>query len=472
MRRILLCLVLLTVFPTIFLIVASVLPKRYTATMGLLIDQTLRSPNVDNVYASMDDLTSFSRARSIQTQMAIISGTDVLISALELTRERLPNQFVRDEAPAEAYENLRTRLRLDTDKESDVVLVSVTQPNPELASTLANNVGQAYIDYSKSLADDTETAALTLIDNQIRDAESNLKRLDGGITALQTESRIVDFNADAGLKHRSVEELTSQLDQSRVTLTSLSQQLVTAEAILTGTPQYLTGSTTVVRNERFNNIDEAITLLRSQVSELESLYLPGNPTLDQAKERLRSLLADRKNMVANYKVGETKVANPNYQQQVGVVAGLKGQVAGQAKQVAGLEAALATRQLSLSSLPAAQAKIAFLQRQRAVYELGYQQLLLRKAVVRTSGVRKSNSRVVSEAITPVTPSFPDLRVFGVLGFAIGLMLSIFIIMPRNPRRPFIDEAAADADALDARRATALQNDSRAPIVPQDPPASN
>jgi uncharacterized protein involved in exopolysaccharide biosynthesis len=467
MRRILLCLVLLIVFPTIFIVVASVLPKRYTSTMGLLVDQTIRTPQVDSLYATMDDLTSFTRARSVQTQMEILTGTDVLLRALERVQRAYPNLMKSDEAPAIAYENLLARLRVDAEKDSDLVRVSVTQPNPELAAALANEIGYAYLDHTQQLAGQTESAALGLINNQISDTEKTLSSLDKEIARLQSETRLVDYGSTTSYGVRVENDMRLKLGETKAELAAVQRELAQNEAELKKLQPVIRGSTTTEMNRLLDSLDNAIADAKSTLQQARQTYLDGHPVLEEQKARLASLEQDRARLKATREGFRTDIPNPIYQALEQAVIQGRSRVRSLTERIGQYEQVVAGLDERLSSLPEKQARIQFLTRQKNVYELGYQQLLQRRAILQSAGVRQSNARIVSNAIVPVFPSFPDLRVFGMLGFAIGLMISIFVIMPKNPRAQIGEAGGEEAGApLGAADSAQLDSGSRN-IVPSD-----
>jgi hypothetical protein len=61
----------------------------------------------------------------------------------------------------------------------------------------------------------------------------------------------------------------------------------------------------------------------------------------------------------------------------------------------------------------------------------------------SSSISKSNARVISTALPPSEPSFPNQKMFIMMGLAVGIVISALIVMPKSqedPYRPLPDGA--------------------------------
>src|SRR2546421_216532 len=150
----------LVLCPVVFLVLSLILPKRYTATMSLMLDPSIRIARPDDPNVTIGDLTNAGRGRSIETEIDKLTGSEVLLNAINLTAAQHPKVFA-DTVQAEAnYTSLVNRLRIDNNRNSDIVDLRVTMEDPQVAADTANNIGQAYMDYNKKISASAGNGAL------------------------------------------------------------------------------------------------------------------------------------------------------------------------------------------------------------------------------------------------------------------------------------------------------------------------
>src|SRR5690349_11500067 len=133
--------------PLLMLGLSLVLPKRYTATMSLMLDPSIKIVNSSDPNASLTDVTATGRGRSIETEIDKISGSEVLIGAINLTAKQHPKAFSDSDQAEASYASLVNRLRIDNNRNSDIVDIRVTMDDPQVAADTANNIGKSYADY-------------------------------------------------------------------------------------------------------------------------------------------------------------------------------------------------------------------------------------------------------------------------------------------------------------------------------------
>src|SRR5579862_7283951 len=93
-------------------LIGLAIPKRYTAEMRLLVDQSIQHAQItEDPLQPLNDISEFDRPLSTQTQLDVLTGTDVLQRALELGASHLPNTIKDDPSSASAqYEDLVRRI--------------------------------------------------------------------------------------------------------------------------------------------------------------------------------------------------------------------------------------------------------------------------------------------------------------------------------------------------------------------------
>ena len=87
-----------------------------------------------------------------------------------------------------------------------------------------------------------------------------------------------------------------------------------------------------------------------------------------------------------------------------------------------------------SAYPAASQELAQLQLDKAAAQQNYQMLMQQKIPLQvTNGsARTAQAQIISVALAPGAPSFPNPKVFVLMGLAVGIIISALIVMPKAP----------------------------------------
>lgn len=446
-------------FPIALNAVGVFIPKRYTAEMRLLVDQSLQRAQIsENPYQAIDDISEFDRPRSTQTQLDILTGTDVLEGAIAMAAQNLPGKISVDQDNADMYENLQRRTTVDNELNSDILSVRVTENDPVLAAELANDIGQSYSNYIKTIAKEGGSDELRALDKEIDDAQAELTSMDEGIKRLKTKSHIFDTlqsgEAEAGTKSATDQRLAQVSGQYRGAVASLAD----AELELAKIPKIIRSGNRNAVNPTEINLDESLAGERATLADLQAQYYPDFPLVKREQERIKNLEQQQKAIVKNIDAEQYTSANPVYQTQLENVENYREQVKSLRDEMASLQAASEHSAHVLDTIPLAEQELQSMTRSRNVAEQNYLALEQRRSVLKAIGMaRQPSARVVSRALPPGSPSFPDPRLLTMAGLALGAFFAILIVMPR-PQGP---EAYAggyvptlppdDASQLTARR---------------------
>lgn len=463
-RRIILAVIVLILCPIAFGLLSSVFPKRYTSSMGLLVDQTVRSFDAGSPLGAIDDLLNFARARSVQTQLEIITGSKVLSKAIENITPKFPQEFPDAEARASKIEKLIARLRVDVSKESDVITLRVTSENPELSAEMANAIGNAFIEESQAWAAESGNAALTALDKQIESTKTTLATVDGKVSQLKTQLGVADPTTAAAGDSSTLSAL--QLRKSNVMgeLEGVRSELQEQERILNGIDKDMIVATGVQLNPQATEVEAQLARAKSQLAASRARYLDDHPIVQENLKMVQSWEEQMKLVEKSrqIQVREDRGPNPNYTQQISVVNTLKGREKNLANQSSEVARDISEIQDRLKKYAELERSLASLARDRTVYEQTYLQLVQRRSVVESTGTgRKSNATIVSPAYALTRPSFPDVRLFTLMGIGLGVVLAALIVMPKAPTETYVPVIGADRVALGTQPTKKLAGDSGA-----------
>ena len=424
----------LVLCPVFMLVLSFVLPKRYTATMSLMLDESLRVAQVDNPMSPFTDMTGFTRPRSISTQIDAITGTEVLLDAINRTAVQHPKAFADESQAEDRYNSLVNRLRIDNNKDSDIVDLRVTMDDPQLAADTANNIGQAYMDLNKKLASAMGGGALASINDSIAVEQTKLDNINKKIQAIQQKYNISDPLQAGAMQDKLQKDTEASIQQTEAQLTGAEGEMASAKQTLATTPQYLSYNTTVQINPAAMDLDSKITQASSDLQAYRAKYTDDYPLVKQAAQKLADLQKLRATTPNNAVGHSDKTINPNWTQFQNAYAAAAAKAENLANSLASQKAAYAKILSEGSAYPAASQELAQLELDKSAAQQNYQMLMQQKIPLQvTNGsARTAQAQIISVALAPGAPSFPNPKVFVLMGLAVGIIISALIVMPKAP----------------------------------------
>lgn len=439
----------LVLCPLIMFALSLVLPKRYTATVSLLLDQNLRVARPDSPLGNIQDQLNFGRGRTIATQLDEILGNEVLLNAISKTAEKHPDAFKDEETNGVRYATLLNRIRVDNNKDSDIIDLRVTMDDPQLAADTANNISDAFMDFSRKMSMANGQSASTKLQEAIDKSKAKLAKIDAQIRQVKSSYNISDAVSSGAMQDKEQKDLEMQLAQTEAQYTGAVGELAAARRALSGQPKYLLTNSQESLNPQAQGLDDQISRTSSDLQALRAKYTDDYPQVRQLADKLNDLQRLRAATPTRVPSATQQSLNPNYTQFQSAVAQADAKVGNLQNSLATLRASYARIQKQSQIYPEAEQKLAQLNRERASEELAYNQNMqvLSGLDAADSSGREAQAQIVSVALPPGTPSFPNPKVFVLMGLAIGIIISALIVMPKAPDILYAP-SATEALALD------------------------
>lgn len=430
--KVLLALTLLVGMPLLMYALSLVVEKRYTAQVRLQVFPTGQRFENQTPFGPIDDLTARTKPGNAATQVQVMTGTEVLGAAIQRARENLPNRLPSQESVSGAYESLVRRLQVDSDPLSDVVGLRVTQSDPEVAAEIANDIAYAYQEYVERTAKANGQSVLTALTTQANTMKARLDRLDAQIADLKSKAKVADAAASASVATSAASANQQQLDQAQSQYEGAVAELNEAKRLLKTIPPTILASSTTQPNPVPIGIEQDLARLRTQYAELRSRYTDNHPDVKALTQQIQQAESQLRKYKQSMNSGTSTQPNPAYQTQYSNVVSLQGKVDGFRSSLASLKAASGAIQAKVNDLPALQQQIDGLDRERQNLSSSYIQLTTRRdATAAANASRQPSVTIVSPALVPESPSFPDARLFILAGLAVGGFLAILLLMPRQ-----------------------------------------
>ncbi len=459
----------LLICPIVMLVLSMMLPKRYTASMSLMLDPSLKIVPAADPQAALVDTLNGPRAHTIETEIDKLTGSEVLLGAIQLTADQHPKAFNTQLAAETKYTSLVNRLRIDNNRNSDIVNLSVTMDDPAIAADTANNIAKSYMAFNDKMSAASGSGVLMNVNKQIEDKEQELNDLDSKIAAIKTKYGLSDAAAAGQISDKARTDMRFNLANTQAQYDGAVGELNAAESTLQTTPKYIASSTGTTLNPAAVDLDQKISQTASDLEASRAKYTDDYPLVKQYVEKLNNLRAERAKTPDSVISQRQTSLNPNYTAAQGAVAAAKSKVNSLSGSVSQLQSQLAKMESDSKAYPQAEKELSNLQMKKLTTQQQYQMLVSTKSGIDTSGgsSRKALATVVSFAMPPGTPSFPNPKVFVLMGLAIGIIISALIVMPKAPDIMYVP-TAADSLALDntSMRAAALPTT----VTPEPEPA--
>jgi len=309
--------------------VSLLLPKKYTATAAVLIDMKSSDP-----IAQLGSVNGMPMGY-VATQADIIQSSRVaqrVVRDLKLTdNPSLRSKWMEDTSGQGSFEvwiadALETKLDVKPSRESSVINVSFTSPEPKFSAALANAFVQAYLDTTLDLRVDPAKQYSSFFDSRSKELREAVEKAQAKLSAYQKEHGITANDERFDIENSRFAELSSQLvavqalsaesasrqEQARKSGSQLSD--VINNPLVSGLRGDLSRQEAKLQemSKRYGDAYPQVAELRANIDELrarldtESRRVSGsvtvNNTINQSRESdIRSALAAQRTRVMQIK---------------------------------------------------------------------------------------------------------------------------------------------------------------------------
>jgi chain length determinant protein EpsF len=403
-----------------FIVVAAVaasliLPKQYTATASVVANAK-PDPVAGIVYPEL--LSS----GYIATQVDIISSERVaklVVKTLKLDRSPEVQRQWRESTEGRGdlaswlAEGLQKKLVVAPSRDSNVVNISVTWPDPRTATGLANAFAQAYIDTNVELQVDPARQYASWFDERSRELRTDLE---------VKQKRLSDYQRQTGIVATD-----ERLDIENARLAELSTELVSIQA-------QRQDSQSRQRQVKGDNETLPEVLQSPLVSGLWA-------NLSQAEAKLQDIATNLGKNHPDYKTTEAAIASLRdriAQETAKIVASLSNTTQVNLRRENDISAALDAQKKRVLELKQQHDQAADLQNDVVMAQRNLDAVNQRLAQSSLESQTQQTSVVLlNPAVEPLKPSSPKLFVNTVLGLFLGTILGVGAALFLEIRNPLV-----------------------------------
>ena len=401
---------------------SMVLPKRYTATAMLVVDQMRPDPVAGNTY------TGNPSPAFMATQVDVLKSDRVafnVVRKLGMAQDAQLRAAWQQNSGGEGnfdtwlVERIGSSLEVKPSRESNVISVSFKDGDAARAADVANLFVQAYLDVNLELRTDPAKQYSTFFESRARELRANLERAQAKLSAYQRDKGVIVASE-------------GQIDVETARLNELSSQLVALQAVAAESGSRARagadGLQEVVNNPLLATMRSDVTRAEGKLQELNSRLGENHPAVIEAKANLSSLharLSSETRRVAGT-IGVSDSINRHRE------AELRSQLESQRTRVMKLRTAREEGSVLVRDVDAAQK--------------AYEAVLTRlNQTSLESHVTQSNAYVLAPAVPPLLPSSPKVMRNLVLALVVGTILAVAvaIVMEYVDRRVRTDNEISD-----------------------------
>ncbi len=397
-------------------------PRIYKATSKVLLEEKMGS---NLLFASMrNKASSINNHIQILQSFPVMKITNQILSRLDEYKNFPISQI---EGLPESY--LKENLEIDTERETDILIISFESTNPleakEAANAAAHALMQQDTDYARiefRNAKEFLANQLDEHDRRLRSAEEELRtyKIEHGVSMLSEETqKLIEQSSD----------LTAMLSEAETELDVANNHLNFLKEELTEQDDFLSDVNSVLSSPLLEQLKQETVTLQTQYINLltKSEYSPDHPeliVLNKSIESAKTKLNEEIQRILQVKSGSAdplkfrsslieKISTAQIEQNI------------KSSKVVSLRKAVEKYNERMSLLPDTEIQLARLERNYRINEKTYTMLIEKYEEAKIAEKSKIGKiRIVEEARIPNAPIKPNKKMNMMIAIVLGLGLGI------------------------------------------------
>lgn len=405
--RWLLALSVVTTLVLITLVVCLVLPKSYKATASVMVD--LKPDPV----AGMSGLGSATSPVLMATQIDIITSPSVaarVVRQLGMDQNpQLRKQWEKATKGKGDYitwlgEFISGGLDVKPSRESNIIDISYTSPEPQFAAVLSNAFAKAYMDSSVQFRVDPARQYYSFFEERARLSRDKLEAAQVKLAQAQKERGIVVTDERLDAEAARLNDLSAQIVALRATAADSNSRSAAARKSSDQVAD-------VLNNGLITSIKAELTRSEARMEELEARYGDAHPLLIEARatvDSLRTRLRTETNRVtSSLGINDTITASRQAQAKI----------------------AYEEQRDKVLALKDARTELSVLEREVESAQRVYEAIQARLSQMGLESNNTQNNIVlVSAATEPSKHVFPRITLALLLAMSVGTLLAVLVTL--------------------------------------------
>jgi len=334
-----------------------------------------------------------------ETQFRIIRSRPVATEVIEKLKLNQQPPFANQPNPEEILTNM---IEINPIKSSQLVAISINNPDPALATKIANTLAEVYRNQNLRRKITASREALTWLEKEQTSLGTGVRAAEQALQDFLMAHNITSFEDRQNIVTQRVQQLSDALTQAQ--RARINSQVAYENARRLKNEGKAFSIPEVIANQLISNLKEKLIMLQEEQSKLAKKYTPGHPKMKAVLNQIDEV-TQRINEEVNVIIGGLA---SSYQQDLDREKKLNAELE-QAKQDA----------LRLSAL-----EIDYRARKREAESTSvlFDELQKRRKETEiTSSLPANNISIIEPALTPKDPIRPRKRMNVMLGALLGLL---------------------------------------------------
>jgi uncharacterized protein involved in exopolysaccharide biosynthesis len=382
----------------------------------------------------------------VNSEIQVLKSPDLLVPAIAQSRYQLlpPDQPDTPITRERALQTLRARISFNLVPDSNVIDVTLQDPDPRQGAALLNVLAGLYLRKHADLQAGGDNTA-NFFKKQVQFHKEKFDRARAALEKFQEKDNIVNLGSEMDLNLTRLMQAEATLKDLQGEIDSTSKEIAALEEQAKGQPEEVTKESRVIINPEVAALTTKLVDVQRQRDELLQRYQPGSRFVRDKEseiEAIKASIAAKERTI----VGERLIAQNRVKESV--VQTLM------AKKVA-LEAAIAKRRTLITEKKAYEERLDVLKdrsfdlgRLRGDFDMARETYFMYEKKAEEARVSRAmdeenivNAGMIQEAKAPVIALPRNLAIWGpvaamaggVLGLALALVLEFFSLTIKDER---------------------------------------
>jgi polysaccharide chain length determinant protein (PEP-CTERM system associated) len=435
--------------------ISLLLPTQYKSSTLILVQQPTMPENyvAPNVNENLQD-----RLQSITQQILSRTRLMMIIDKLQLYSDMGTHMTLDDKVEQMRKDTSIELVRDSRNNQITAFKINFLAHDPHVAQRVTTELTGHFINENLKVRQTQSEDTTKFIAKQLEDAriilsqqEARVRQFEGSHQGTLPSQQASNLQILSGLQ--------GQLQNQQDSLNTAKQQRVYDQTLIEQYRNLHTASRTPDgAPTELGAIDQELTKLRAQLTDLSSRYTDSYPDVQKLRqqiartERRRQEFLDAQKSASkgNSKGGESGTDNPTLLQLQGQLQSNQSEIANRERAIAGLESRINEYQARLNDEPATAQELAELTRGYDQSKQNYDDLAKKKnqSVIATSMEQMQQGErfaMLDPPSLPVKPFYPNHLKFCGMGIGVGVGLGVLIVVLFE----FIDDRLHDEKQLKA-----------------------
>lgn len=337
----------------------------------------------------------------VEWRTALTGKTSAPVAATEAERESRIREGV--------VGTLLRKISVDPVGRSRVLRLSATSENPKLAADIANTLANLYLVDQLEAKFEATRRATGWLNERVQDLREQVETSERAVEVYRTQAGLTKGGKDTTLTAQQISEINTQLILARARSAEAGARLRQVESLLKS-PNGVDSAAEVLASPLIQSLRGQEALVQRREAEMATEYGPRHPKMINVKAEIRDLQAKIKTEVEK------------------IVRNLRNELSVARARERTLEQDLEKLKQEVGILDTASVQLRALEREAEANKALFKTFLERmKETGEQDEIQQPDARIISKAVIPGGPSFPNKNRFIGMGMALSVFVGILLV---------------------------------------------